>query len=367
MEQEHTQQTEVKHHRYGPSSLKLRGVCPGWHNDNSGDSQAADEGTLLHAAAETGNIEGLDQDQTELVMQCIELVDAESIGFPQKHTEVQLSILNGYTFGTADVLLVSADGTAAKLIDFKFGFVPVDHAQFNVQGWAYVLGALEMFPTVQTVEVIFISPRLAKTHRHKFNRMTDRPFLEAAIRAIIAKADCHTDADLYPTEEGCQYCGVRGTCPAITSKAMVIAKRYAPLEIVDEVHSSQIVDPTYMAKMYAMATVMEKWADSVKKHAKEMVMSGQPIPGYVLRERRGVRKIVDPLAAYQAALEINPEIEPESILALSTIPVAGLEKLISDGLEKSDRSETIARFNQLLSDKEAVEEGSAIVYIQRSK
>ncbi len=368
MEQEHTQHIEITHHRFSPSSLKMRAVCPGFHQDNSGDTEAADEGTLLHAAVETGNLNGLTDEQVALVMQCIEVLDAESIGYPTRHLEVKLSILDGYTFGTADVVLISADGRKAKILDWKFGYHAVDRAVSNFQSRSYALGVLEMFPTVEDVEALFFSPRINDKHRGAFSRMQDRRFLEAAIRAVIEKANDHTEADLYPTEMVCQYCKVRGTCSALTSRNLVIAKRYAPLEVLDdEIHSSDVTDPTYMAKMYAVASVAEKWAGSVKAHAREMVMGGQPIPGYALRERRGVRKIVNPLAAFQAVADLVVDLDPKALIAECTIPAAALEKIVSEGLDKNERAEAIAKLNQALSDAEAIEEGAPIVYLQKSK
>ncbi len=346
----------------------MRAVCPGFHQDNTGDNEAADEGTLLHAAAETGNFSGLTDEQSALVMQCIEVLDSESIGYPTRYLEVKLSILDGYTYGTADVVLVSADGRKARIVDWKFGQHSVDRAASNFQARCYALGVLEMFPTVEDVEAIFFSPRLGDKHRGSFNRMRDRRFLEAVVRAVIEKANNHTDADLYPTENVCQYCKVRGTCPVLTSQNLVIAKRYAPLEVLDgEIHSSEVTDPAYMAKMYAVASIAEKWASSVKAHAKEMVMSGQPIPGYVLRERRGVRKVVNPLAAFQAVADLVVDLDPHALIAECTVPVAALEKLATEGLDKNERAERVAKLNQALSDAEAVEEGATIVYLQKSK
>ena len=52
----------MSHHKYGPSSLKWREICPGWDNEpqpTEGGSIAALEGTMMHKALETGNYEGV--------------------------------------------------------------------------------------------------------------------------------------------------------------------------------------------------------------------------------------------------------------------------------------------------------------------
>jgi hypothetical protein len=54
----------MSHHKYGPSSLKWREICPGWDNEpqpTEGGSVAALEGTMMHKALETGNYTDLVQ------------------------------------------------------------------------------------------------------------------------------------------------------------------------------------------------------------------------------------------------------------------------------------------------------------------
>ncbi len=41
-----------EHAKFSPSALKHYAPCPQWRNDESGDSSAADEGTMLHDVME---------------------------------------------------------------------------------------------------------------------------------------------------------------------------------------------------------------------------------------------------------------------------------------------------------------------------
>ena len=41
-----------EHAKFSPSALKHYATCPQWRNDESGDSSAADEGTMLHGVME---------------------------------------------------------------------------------------------------------------------------------------------------------------------------------------------------------------------------------------------------------------------------------------------------------------------------
>ena len=52
--------------------------------------------------------------------------------------ELKLNIMNGLTFGTADIVMVKGD--RAIIGDAKFGWNPVEDAEKNLQGWAYAIG-----------------------------------------------------------------------------------------------------------------------------------------------------------------------------------------------------------------------------------
>jgi hypothetical protein len=55
--------TEKLHAKHSPSSLKSKELCPHWEN-RPGSSKAADEGTMMHDAADTGHLDGLNEEQT---------------------------------------------------------------------------------------------------------------------------------------------------------------------------------------------------------------------------------------------------------------------------------------------------------------
>lgn len=61
---------ERAHARFGPSSYKYRELCPHWENDNSPDksTHAADMGTRLHLALETGDLSPLNGDPEEIAL-----------------------------------------------------------------------------------------------------------------------------------------------------------------------------------------------------------------------------------------------------------------------------------------------------------
>ena len=58
------------HHILGPSTLKNVEVCPGFRSTNE-ENVFTVEGTKMHEAAETGNFEGLDEEQESMVAKAL--------------------------------------------------------------------------------------------------------------------------------------------------------------------------------------------------------------------------------------------------------------------------------------------------------
>lgn len=61
------------HHELGPSTLKNVEVCPGFRSTNESNI-FTEEGTMMHEAAETGNFEGLDEEQESMVAKALAYV-----------------------------------------------------------------------------------------------------------------------------------------------------------------------------------------------------------------------------------------------------------------------------------------------------
>jgi len=79
-EQLREQPAEPQHAKHSPSGLHYKEICPGYTNREE-SSPAAEEGTRLHAAVETGKTEGLDEEQLQVVAICRDFVAAEEAQF----------------------------------------------------------------------------------------------------------------------------------------------------------------------------------------------------------------------------------------------------------------------------------------------
>ena len=124
-------------------------LCPGSYHMQKGipeqASEAAAEGTLLHAAVATGNMDGLTEEQKDLVQQCIDFREKLMRENNMRHygSEVHLQVFKGpklLTEGYADDVLVRyKEGTNIVehviVIDYKFGEKESNAYKEQVRGY----------------------------------------------------------------------------------------------------------------------------------------------------------------------------------------------------------------------------------------
>lgn len=360
------------HAKHGPSALKNKAVCPGWVNDPTSDTSRADEGARLHAAAETGDLTGLDAEQSSAVTKCLNYLAPLERNARVVLKEVRLSVC-GVTWGTSDRVIVT-DDNRLHVPDFKFGYASVDDAEVNLQGWAYALGAWDLYPECETCTVHFLLPRRDEVSRHTFTR-ADRPRMELAVRTIIARCEefdrTGAESMLNPTEENCLYCGRKGVCPKVTGVALATVKKYAPLEVVDEVHSSQIANPAQMAKLFGSVRIMEKFIDSVKHHAMQMALeqgglydeNGKLL--YEIAQKSASREVTNLAAAVEVFR--NAGLSDAELLTACKL---SLPKAISLAGEKAPRGKKSALMGQIetaLSEAGAIAQGEPTRYLRKAK
>jgi hypothetical protein len=349
------------------SGLKYAEVCPGFVSDLDGDQEAADEGKLLHKACETGDLNGLNDEQRELVSRCLAFVaplvaEAE---VDLRERDFVVPIINRR--GIVDRLLIR--GATAYAIDWKFGRREVDDAEINNQGQAYVLGILARMSSVERVIVMFVVPRCNVVSKGEYSR-ADVPRLETRIAAILSRRKAvfeegRTDL-LNATDEFCRFCGNRGTCPALYSKALVVAQNYSDtqLEIPPRFHPSTWTTPEEHAVGRRLALVLEKWVESVKAHNMQFVMeAGQTIPGFELKSKSGRREIKDILAAWAA---LKDELPMEDFLAAcGPVSVARLEEAVAARAKRGEKGKQKEVFNERLIAMGIVETGTETFYLAR--
>lgn len=356
------------HAKHSPSSFAYKEICPGFKNsDESGP--AAEEGHRLHKALETGKLDGLDDEQLQVVEMCrgyVEELENQVRGEGERALEIlrehRVAICDGATFGTLDYAIFNRRLNRADLVDFKFGRRAVPDAEGNPQVQAYVLGLFEENPDIQTVTVHILLPRRDEVSRATYSRQ-DIPQIRLRISTIIARCEA-PDPELRPTEN-CLWCARQATCPALHKHALTIAAGYGDeLKLPDEFHPGHITDPTMMSRALVVAKVMEKWCDSVKHHALKMRLEGQEIPGHELRSRAGTRKISDPLAAWAA---VRDRISPDQFIGCTEVSLPKLESIFAEAAPRGGKSKAKQELSEALADLGIVETGKESFYLAKTK
>ena len=354
------------HAKYSPSGFAYREICAGFVNRGE-SGPAAEEGHRLHRSLETGKLEGLDEEQRQVVEMCrsyVEALENEVRGEGERALEIlreqRVSICGGRTFGTLDYAIFNRRLAKAHLVDFKFGRNPVPDAEDNPQIQAYVLGLLEANPDILNVTAHILLPRRDEVSTGSYSR-EDMPRIRLRISTIIARCEA-PEPDLRPTEH-CLYCAAQGTCPALHKHALTIAAGYEDdLDLPDQFHPGQITDPSTMSRALAVARVMEKWCDSVKHHALKMRLEGQEIPGHELRSRAGTRKITDPLAAWAAVRE---RISPDQFIGCTEVSLPKLESIFAEAAPRGAKAKAKQELCEALADLGVVETGKESFYLAK--
>jgi len=368
-----TVESDLAHHHYGPSSLKHYECCPCYSPtpDNGNPHPVTVEGSMLHKRWETGDRTGLTGEQNR----CIDAIDnlcttlfreLESYGEVKVEREVRLSICNGLTFGTFDYLAIS--GKKSVLVDAKFGYNPVDDAEINIQGWAYAIGVFEKYPEVDEVQVHFAQPRLNAHSFGIFDRATHFKKMQARVATVIARAESPLKKPTPTNLETCTYCSKIGDCEVHHSNALIISKGYDSLhenELPDLFHPSQLATPAKRAQAQVLASVMEKWCESVKKSNTEFVLMGGDVPGFKMVEKKGARKVTNSAVAYKVAREFG--LSPEEFAETVTVSPVKLENKIAELAPTGSKEKTKQQVEDFLLDRNALEFGQTAIYLARDK
>jgi hypothetical protein len=354
--------------------MKYRAICAGFDQDQSGDTSLADAGTLQHKAAETGDLSILtDEWHVKNVRKCLSFVESRIIkGLPvdAEFRELRLSILGGRTFGTVDRVIIR--DTHSDIVDYKFGAGAIDDASENWQGICYVIGVFERFENLRTVTVWFLIPRRDEVTRHTFTR-ADLPDMRIKVATVISRAEQYRKTGdtqfLRRTEASCLYCANKATCPLMIEYALSTAHKYAPLEIVADVHASQLSDPLKLAKLYEAAKILEKMVDSAKKHIMDFALQNNGLHVgdttlYEIAERDGKRSITNPGMAVEI---FRRHLTDTEILSASTMSLSGVLKLISDKAPRGQKAKIVGAVESELESLRAVSPGEPIRYLKKPR
>lgn len=368
------------HHPHGPSTLDVKAICPGFMKDPNQDTSAADRGTRLHKARETGDMSHCpEESDATLVELCINYIARLKKGMgegAEQHDEVRMEIADGATFGTGDCILLSADHKCAHYVDTKFAWNKQTPLPENRQMKAYSSGIFDDYKSVEWVKVHVLYPQLGIVETHTYYR-GENVAIKTEIKAIIARIEYFEKTGdvsvLRPTPVNCDRCGRKGWCPKLNEWAVPMAKRYEPLPFIENVHASQITNPGPQAlAYYQVAELLEKMGKAAKQHLKELALKEggfKNAAGEVVMEigTKGQGfEVVDQAKLVEELEKLG--LTPLEMIAFAKISVSDVrDHLANTKAEKGKKTQYKAQVEQALLDSGAIREKEPLLVLKKVK
>jgi len=407
-----------KHHPYSPSTLQSLEACPCYRGKESKHVRTI-IGTIAHSVAESGKDDNrLADADAEAAAECLDFVEerrrifeaqrakavdaltvelwGKDLGPGQPTYDCQavaqqrispvIEIKESYlpvddvnviedwtdpatkerskvfvastTAGYVDHGFISHDQKYAEIYDWKFGLWPVEDAENNLQGLAYLLGMFKAYPTVEKATFFFKQPLLGSLTHATLTR-ADIPKVMLRIRVVVNRAAAARMSGSFdsanPMVPNCNFCANIGICPKVAAFACKVGHKFYPLAIPADITPTKVLDPKDTALGLRLAAVMEVWAGGFRTQTTNRVLRGEaPTPeGYAIQSR-STREVVDVNAFKQVALKYITEDEYK---ALQEAPGFGkIEDLIQDKTPRGQKKGKVIEFNAELKSAGATQE-----------
>ena len=248
-------------------------------------------------------------------------------------------------------------GPHVDLVDFKFGRTPVDDADINIQGQAYLLGVMDKYPHLRTGTVHFILPRRDEVLTHKYTK-EDMEDIRLRLMIVIERATASAVV-LNPNTEGCRFCSNRLGCPALSEKLLPVAQKYLSesedfeLAFLDKYDPAKVDDPFTVGKMKNVAQVLDRWSAAVSKQALKLATEeGEQIPGYDLFFRRATQSV----SVGDAIPALSKHMGEKEILSACTTSIKVLGKIAYDKAERGKKAQARADVEAALLKQGVIED-----------
>lgn len=344
---------EPAHAEFGPSTLKYFEIAPMYRPRHDDTNEAAEKGTRIHLACETGNLDELVDEERLIAEQMLAAVDMIKARHKlpanvEDHKEIRLYMKTPSgieTFGTCDRLLINKN--EGVMIDYKTGRNAIDDPEVNAQTQAYVAGAFQKFPELQVIHFYFIVPVRDEVLFATYKR-AQLPELLLRISTIILRARIATTCN--PQPGICDFCSRQASCQHLVDKALVLARKYQfdGYVVPDQVHSSEVTDGKTMGALKTLARLMKSWAEAVDFQANRMAFEeGQEIEGFSKIKVKGKTSVISTLGAFNA---LKDKMSPEDFMSCCTLDMGKAEKFFSDSAAKGSKSAAIEAMKDTLTD-----------------
>ncbi len=351
------------HSKLPPSGAERWMTCPGSVVLSEGmpedSSEYADEGTRAHAFAERWLLMHFAQHGSEptpstpeeieikkhvkiYIDECLQLVAKDASVF----IETKVAI-NKDVYGTADFIVWQPKVSTLHIRDLKYGAgVAVDVYRGN-QLRIYALAALMTMKLPATkVSIGIVQPRYdhpdgaVRVIGFDVSELVDlhADVQDAIDRTALAEqtkgAKGWNDKFLVPSEKGCRWCQASAKCPALKSKAQLLAKQvFAP---------NTPYDPLALAQTLDFLPILEGWIKNTREFAYGEAEKGTPIPDYKLVEKTAIRKWKEDVLPARVAKTLGVEVT-ELFKPAELINIGDAVKL-APGKNAKERDEALEPF-----------------------
>tara|TARA_R110002110_G_scaffold158976_3_gene356615 strand:- start:13943 stop:15022 length:1080 start_codon:yes stop_codon:yes gene_type:complete len=234
-------------------------------------------------------------------------------------------------WGTADAMILSADGRHLVVIDLKMGagvYVNADSVQLAIYAGAalstHSLGSVERI----TAGIVQPRHRLGEPWReHVYTRAE----LDQVVDVVTAAAVSTHIAPRFQPGDHCQFCPIKATCAARRQTRLADAQEaFSGRPSVDALTDDRV------AELVLAAPEVKRWLDDVETHARKRAEMGKGYPGLKLVQKVGLRAFSDESQAetYLRDLGIDP------LVTKLASPAEAERRLAAGGLTKKQAKAT---------------------------
>jgi hypothetical protein len=251
------------------------------------------------------------------------------------------------------------------VLDHKTGIGEIDAVEKNWQSKAYSIGVFQKYPEVDTIHAVFLVPqRNEELHgvytRDMLPQMEDE-IARAIVLAKTVRPKWHIGQpsleELTPNN-GCQYCAFADRCPALGALAVDVATRYEP-ELMPEgpIRSTEVDDPETLGRLYIIASIVEKWAEGIKRKSVMSALDGLTPSGFKLRSMGSTKKITDTLRFINVAEE-KLSLDKSELLQFAEFPFARIRDYFAGKAKRGEKASSAKLFEETLMEAHAAEAGA---------
>lgn len=324
-----------------PGSWQAEQMCP---QDES--SEEAMLGTMLHDCMEHGK-EPENAEEAEAVQWCRETEERLITEHLQGESEERIIIREERMFdsersfsGKPDLVVIT--GKHAFVIDYKFGRIPVEKSESNLQLAALAVLVNDNYGA-ETIDVAILQPYTMGNREPQVCHYGIEAIQQARsfFRASIARAKA-PGAQLKPCEDACRYCRAMASCPA--AKMLVVRNTVEDLNLNWEQWT-----PEKRREAYEVAKIAGKYKAAVERHIKTDLRAEVEIPGLELSAGRKMVTITDAAAAFSLLNSAFPDVvTAEAFTACCSVSITNLDKLIHTARKAVDAKAKTAESREWL-------------------